>query len=171
MTRKISALALGVGMLLASAQAFAHGHHSHGPALTEAERQASEGIFADKDVQDRALSDWEGVWQSVNPYLLNGDFDPVLEQKAKKPGGKSVAEYREYYKKGYATDVDQIGIEDNVMEFHVGETVNSCKYPIPATKFCITPPVRKACVTCSSASRRCQRAEICSVQRPYHWPA
>jgi Zn/Cd-binding protein ZinT len=41
-------------------QAFAHGHHSHGPALTEAERQASEGIFADKDVKDRALSDWEG---------------------------------------------------------------------------------------------------------------
>ena len=59
-------------MALASA-AFAHGNHSHGPALTEVERQASEGIFADKDVQDRALSDWEGVWQSVNPYLLNGD--------------------------------------------------------------------------------------------------
>jgi Zn/Cd-binding protein ZinT len=39
-----------------------------------------------------------------------------------------VAEYREYYKKGYATDVDQIGIEDNVMEFHVGKTVNACKY-------------------------------------------
>jgi Zn/Cd-binding protein ZinT len=46
-----------------------------------------------------------------------------------------VAEYREYYKKGYATDVDQIGIEDNVMEFHVGKTVNACKYAIPATKF------------------------------------
>ncbi|VEB03195.1 zinc-binding lipoprotein ZinT [Klebsiella pneumoniae] len=69
MTRKIPLLALGFGMALASAQAFAHGNHSHGPALTEVERQASEGIFADKDVQDRALSDWEGVWQSVNPYL------------------------------------------------------------------------------------------------------
>ncbi len=100
MTRKIPLLALGFGMALASAQAFAHGNHSHGPALTEVERQASEGIFADKDVQDRALSDWEGVWQSVNPYLLNGDLDPVLEQKAKKPGDKSVEEYRAYYKKG-----------------------------------------------------------------------
>mgnify|MGYP000001544931 FL=1 len=128
MTKKISALALGVGMLLASAQTFAHGHHSHGPALTEAEVKASEGIFADADVKDRALSDWDGIWQSVNPYLLKGDLDPVLEQKAKKAGGKSVAEYREYYKKGYATDVDQIGIEDNVMEFHVGKTVNACKY-------------------------------------------
>ena len=128
MTRKIPLLALGLGMALASAQAFAHGNHSHGPALTEVERQASEGIFADKDVQDRALSDWEGVWQSVNPYLLNGDLDPVLEQKAKKPGGKSVEEYRAYYKKGYATDVEQIGIENDVIEFHVGDVVNSCKY-------------------------------------------
>ncbi len=56
----------------------------------------------------------------MNPYLLNGDLDPVLEQKAKKPGGKSVEEYRAYYKKGYATDVEQIGIEDDVIEFHVG---------------------------------------------------
>ena len=127
MTKKISALMLGVSLVLASSQAVAHGHHSHGPALTEAEQKASEGIFADQDVKDRALSDWEGIWQSVNPYLLNGDLDPVLEQKAKK-AGKSVAEYREYYKKGYATDVDQIGIEDNVMEFHVGKTVNACRY-------------------------------------------
>ena len=124
MTRKIPLLAFGFGMALASAQAFAHGNHNHGPALTDIERQASEGIFADKNVQDRALSDWEGVWQSVNPYLLNGDLDPVLEQKAKKPGGKSVEEYRAYYKKGYATDVEQIGIENDVIEFHVGDVVN-----------------------------------------------
>ncbi len=45
MTKMISALALGVGMLLASAQTSAHGHHSHGPALTEAEVKASEGIL------------------------------------------------------------------------------------------------------------------------------
>lgn len=127
MTRKISALMLGISLVLASSQVVAHGHHSHGPALTEAEQKASEGIFADQDVKDRVLSDWDGIWQSVNPYLLNGDLDAVLEQKAKK-AGKSVAEYREYYKKGYATDVEQIGIEDNVMEFHIGTTVNACKY-------------------------------------------
>ena len=147
MTRKIPLLALGFGMALASAQAFAHGNHSHGPALTEVERQASEGIFADKDVQDRALSDWEGVWQSVNPYLLNGDLDPVLEQKAKKPGGKSVEEYRAYYKKGYATDVEQIAVNT----------------AIQAIKFCITPPVRRACVICSSASRAMpRRRNLCN---------
>jgi hypothetical protein len=48
MTRKIPLLAFGFGMALASAQAFAHGNHNHGPALTDIERQASEGIFADK---------------------------------------------------------------------------------------------------------------------------
>lgn len=156
MTRKISALMLGVSLVLASSQAVAHGHHSHGPALTEAEQKASEGIFADQDVKDRALSDWEGIWQSVNPYLLNGDLDAVLEQKAKK-AGKSVAEYREYYKKGYATDVDQIGIEDNVMEFHVGKTVNACRYAYSGYKILTYASGKKACATCSNASRRIQK--------------
>jgi Zn/Cd-binding protein ZinT len=72
MTRKISPLA-GFGMALASAQAFAHGHHSHGPALTEAERQASEGIFADKDVRTGAER-LGGIWQSVNPVSAERRF-------------------------------------------------------------------------------------------------
>lgn len=163
MTRKIPLLAFGFGMALASAQAFAHGNHNHGPALTDIERQASEGIFADKNVQDRALSDWEGVWQSVNPYLLNGDLDPVLEQKAKKPGGKSVEEYRAYYKKGYATDVEQIGIENDVIEFHVGETVNSCKYRYSGYKILHYASGKRAYVTCLSASRAMPtRRNLCS---------
>lgn len=123
---KKSALAFGIGLLLVSSQSFAHGHH-HGKPLSEMERKASEGVFADKDVKDRALSDWDGIWQSLNPYLLNGDLDPVLEKKAK-AGDKSVEEYRAYYKKGYATNVEMIGIENNVMEFHVGKEVNACKY-------------------------------------------
>jgi Zn/Cd-binding protein ZinT len=46
-------------------------HHSHGTsARTEAGAEGEQG-FADQDVKDRALSDWEGIWQSVNPYLLN----------------------------------------------------------------------------------------------------
>lgn len=120
------ALLLGMGLLLTSAQSAAHGHH-HGKPLTEAERQASEGVFNDSDVKDRTLSDWDGVWQSIYPYLLSGDLDPVLAKKAQE-GGKTVEEYRAYYKKGYATDVDMIGIENNVMEFHVGQTVNACEY-------------------------------------------
>lgn len=126
MIMKKSAFVLGMGVLLMSAPTLAHDHH-HGKPLTEVERKASEGIFDDKDVKERALSDWDGIWQSVNPYLLSGDLDPVLEKKTKQ-GGKSVEEYRAYYQKGYATDVEMIGIENNVMEFHVGKTVNSCRY-------------------------------------------
>lgn len=120
------ALLLGIGLVLPGAQAFAHAHH-HGAPLTEAEQKASEGIFDDKAVKDRPLSDWDGVWQSLNPYLLNGDLDPVLVKKAK-AANKSVEEYRAYYKKGYATDVETIGIENNVMEFHTGKAVNACQY-------------------------------------------
>lgn len=123
---KKTAFALAMGALLMSTQGFAHGHH-HGKPLTEVERKASEGIIDDKDVKDRPLSDWDGVWQSINPYLLNGDLDPVLKKKAQH-GDKTVEAYRDYYKKGYATDVDMIGIENNVMEFHTGKTVNSCRY-------------------------------------------
>lgn len=126
MIMKKSAFLLGMGVLLSGSQAFAHGHH-HGKPLTEVERRASEGVFDNKDVKDRPLSDWDGVWQSVNSYLLNGDLDPVLAKKAKK-GDKTVEEYREYYKKGYATDVEMIGIENSVMEFHVGKEVKSCRY-------------------------------------------
>lgn len=125
MMMKKSAFLLGMGVLL-SAQAYAHGHH-HGKPLTEVERKASEGVFEDKDVKDRPLSDWQGIWQSVYPFLLSGDLNPVLAKKAKQ-GDKSVEEYRAYYKKGYATDVETIGIENNVMEFHTGSVVNSCHY-------------------------------------------
>ncbi len=122
---KKSAFLLAMGLLLSSAQTFAHAHH-HGKPLTEVERKASEGVFDNKEVKDRALSDWDGIWQSLNPYLLKGDLDPVLEKKAQ-AGDKTVEEYRAYYKKGYATDVDMVGIENNVIEFHVGKKVNACR--------------------------------------------
>lgn len=126
MLSKVSAV-LGAALLLTGTQAFAHGHHSHGTPLTDVERKASEGVFDDKNVQERALSDWDGVWESLYPYLLAGDLDPVLQQKAQK-GDKTVEAYRAYYKKGYATDVEMIGIENNVIEFHRGEQVDACEY-------------------------------------------
>ena len=95
--------------------------------MTEAEQKAANGVFEDKDVRDRKLSDWDGTWQSVYPFLLDGSLDPVFEKKAQK-GEKSAAEVKAYYRKGYATDVDAIGIENNVMEFHRGKTVSSCRY-------------------------------------------
>lgn len=124
----LSIIALSVCVSLTSFNSFAHGKHSHEHQQSEAARKASEGIFADKDVKDRPLSDWDGVWQSINPYLLQGDLDPVLADKAQKNKNKTIEEYREYYKKGYATDITMIGIENNTIDFHTSEAVNSCQY-------------------------------------------
>ncbi|QBH96115.1 metal-binding protein ZinT [Limnobaculum zhutongyuii] len=109
-------------------QTFAHSSHSHSHEQSEKALQASNGIFDEKEVKDRMLSDWDGVWESLNSYLLNGDLDPVLIEKAKKDKSKSVEEYRDYYKKGYATDTNMIGIENGVVEFHSGNKIDSCKY-------------------------------------------
>ena len=74
--------------------------------------------FADSDVQDRDLTDWSGNWQSVYPYLENGDLDEVMEKKAES-GDKTAEEYKEYYETGYKTDVENIVIdgEKGTMEF------------------------------------------------------
>ncbi|BBG59556.1 Cadmium-induced protein ZinT [Providencia rustigianii] len=112
---------------LFSGTAIAHGHH-HDKQQTEAQRKAASGIFEDKDVKDRKLSDWDGVWQSVEPYLTNGTLDPVMQAKAEKNKDKTVEEYRTYYTKGYKTDVDMIGIENNIIEFHRGDKVEQCEY-------------------------------------------
>ena len=119
---------IALGAILVSGQALSHAHHSHGAPLTEKEQKASEGVFDIQDVKDRSLSDWDGMWQSVYPYLLSGDLDPVFKQKAAKDKSKTADEFKAYYRKGYATDVDTIGIENGVMEFHIGENVSSCKY-------------------------------------------
>ena len=74
--------------------------------------------FDDSDVKDRTLKDWEGNWQSVYPYLLDGTLDSVMEKKAES-GEKTVKEYKEYYEKGYKTDVSQITIDatNNTISF------------------------------------------------------
>ncbi len=125
---RFNQLVVALGMLFVSGQALAHGHHSHGVPLTETEQKAAEGVFADNNVRDRALSDWDGMWQSVYPYLVSGELDPVFKKKAEKDKSKTTDEIKAYYRKGYATDVEMIGIEKGVMEFHTGNQVASCKY-------------------------------------------
>lgn len=119
---------LVVGALVVSGQALSHGHHDHGQPLTAVEQKAAEGVFSDSDVKDRELKDWDGVWESVNALLLSGDLDPVFKQKANKDKSKTFAQIKEYYRKGYATDVNMIGIENGTMEFHVGDKVSACQY-------------------------------------------
>ena len=124
-TKTIISALLTAGLL--SSTAMAHGHH-HDKTQTPAQRKAAEGIFDAKDVQNRNLSDWDGVWQSVEPYLTSGELDSVMQAKAAKNKDKTAEEYRAYYAEGYKTDVDMIGIENNIIEFHRGDKVDQCEY-------------------------------------------
>lgn len=81
MAAHIGKFAMTLGALLVSGQLFAH---SHGHQMTEAEQKAASGVFEDKDVKDRKLSDWDGTWQSVYPFLLDGALDPVLNRKRRR---------------------------------------------------------------------------------------
>ena len=58
-----------------------HHNHSHGEQ-TDKDKQISEGYFEDSDITDRPLMNWQGEWQSVYSYLLDGTLDGVLEHKA-----------------------------------------------------------------------------------------
>jgi zinc transport system substrate-binding protein len=73
--------------------------------------------FTIEDVKDRALSDWEGEWQSVYPYLLDGTLNPVMEHKAES-GEKTAREYYEQYKTAYVTDMDRVVITNDSMTFY-----------------------------------------------------
>ncbi|MFP7473107.1 metal-binding protein ZinT [Niallia taxi] len=93
----------------------------------EESKKIYQGYFEDSQVKNRELSDWEGDWQSVYPYLLSGDLDEVLEHKAEN-GDMTKEEYKEYYTVGYKTDVDRILIKDNVVTFFEGDKEYSGKY-------------------------------------------
>ena len=75
------------------------------------------GKFDDSQIEKRTLSDWEGDWQSVYPYLVDGTLDPVMASKAEH-GEKTAAAYRKYYETGYRTDVDHIIISGDSVTFH-----------------------------------------------------
>lgn len=68
-------------------------------------------IIDPDDVEDRQLTDWEGEWQSVYPYLQDGTLDSVMEKKASEDTEMSAEDYKEYYNTGYQTDVNNINID------------------------------------------------------------
>ncbi len=137
MKRSIAIGALAAGsLLLLAAQAQADGKgkagetsaHTHSHEKEHAHADASEksiykGYFEDSQIEDRPLSDWEGNWQSVYPYLSDGTLDPVMARKAEN-GSRTAEEYRAYYDTGYRTDVDRILIEgDSVTFFRDGSGI------------------------------------------------
>lgn len=98
-------------------------HHGHDEATT----QIYDGYFEDEQVADRELSDWEGDWQSVYPYLVSGDLDEVFAHKAE-TGDMTAEEYKEYYTTGYITEVDRVLIEDGSVAFFDGKEEYSGEY-------------------------------------------
>ncbi|RID91427.1 metal-binding protein ZinT [Gemmobacter lutimaris] len=100
----------------AVAQQKATHDHSHAHAHA-ADASVYKGYFEDSQIAARALSDWEGDWQSVYPLLTGGALDPVMQHKAEH-GEKTAADYRAYYETGYRTDVDRIEIHGDKVSFH-----------------------------------------------------
>ncbi|MEH7086124.1 metal-binding protein ZinT, partial [Neobacillus drentensis] len=84
----------------------------------EKKQEIYSGIFQDDEVEDRELSDWEGDWQSVYPFLLDGSLDEVLQKKVETNKDKTFEEYKDYYKVGYETDIERIVIKDNTITFY-----------------------------------------------------
>ncbi|MDK3017137.1 ZinT family metal-binding protein [Pseudodonghicola flavimaris] len=102
-----------------------HAHdHSHADAQ---QKQIYKGYFEDSQIAPRPLSDWEGDWQSVFPYLMDGTLDPVMADKAAH-GSKTAEGYKAYYQIGYQTDVDRIVIDGDQVSFHTGDNVVTGTY-------------------------------------------
>ncbi|RFU64668.1 ZinT family metal-binding protein [Peribacillus glennii] len=91
--------------------------HDHRHSHDEVSEQIYKGYFEDSQVKDRSLSDWEGDWQSVYPYLQDGTLNEVFAYKAEHEGDMTAEEYKEYYNDGYQTDVDRILIQDDTVTF------------------------------------------------------
>ncbi|SFP88783.1 ZinT family metal-binding protein [Salibacterium halotolerans] len=106
-------------------------NHSHGDghshSMSEEEQQIYNGWFEDSQVKDRSLSDWEGDWQSVYPYLQDGTLDEVFSHKAEE-GERTAEGYKEYYTKGYKTDVNRIVIEGQTVTFYKNGEEMSADY-------------------------------------------
>ena len=98
-------------------------HHEH----DEAAMQIYNGYFEDDMVKDRALTDWEGEWQSVYPMLLDGSLDGVMQEKAE-IGPMTFEENKAYYDYGYKTDVEKIVIKGKKMSFYVNGKASTATY-------------------------------------------
>lgn len=102
--------------------------HEHHHAHDEETEEIYNGYFEDSQVQDRTLSDWEGDWQSVYPYLQDGTLDEVFTHKAEHEGDKTAEEYKAYYDTGYQTEVERIVIDGEMVTFVENGEENTAQY-------------------------------------------
>ena len=85
---------------------------------TEHDHEHSKEVstFEDDEVQDRSLSDWAGDWQPAYPFALDGTLDDAFAAMAEE-GEMTADEYKTYYQNGYKTDITNIDIEGDHIEF------------------------------------------------------
>lgn len=130
-TNIFRACALSLALIAVPAAAGASdkaGHsHEHAHAHGDENKDVHAGYFEDDQVAARDLSDWEGDWRSVYPYLRDGTLDPVFAHKAEH-GDKSAEGYKAYYEAGYKTGVDGIEIDGGKVTFHRPEGSVSGRY-------------------------------------------
>ncbi|WP_414051366.1 metal-binding protein ZinT [Macrococcus animalis] len=104
------------------------GHSHGGHEMTKEEENIYKGIFKNEQVKDRPLTDWEGDWQSVYPYLQDGTLDEVFEHKAEDDDSKTAKEYKAYYTTGYKTDISRINIGEKEISFYKGKVKATAEY-------------------------------------------
>ena len=102
------------------------GGHSHSHAHSH-DNDIAQGYFKNSQIKDRALSDWEGDWQSVYPYLKDGTLEPVFAHKATH-GDKTAQQYHAYYDTGYKTDTNRIVIAGDKITFYENDKAASGDY-------------------------------------------
>ncbi|MBO0603588.1 metal-binding protein ZinT [Sporosarcina sp. E16_3] len=106
-----------------------HSHESeHNHAHDEEIEKIHAGYFEDSQVHERSLSDWEGDWQSVYPYLLDGTLDEVFAHKVQQNEDMTAEEYKTYYDVGYKTDTERIVIQGNNVTFFNNGEANTGEY-------------------------------------------
>ena len=84
--------------------------------------------FDDSEVKDRTLSEWDGSWQSTNPYLLDGSLDEVWEYKAENDDTMTADDYKNKYTIAYDTDVVTINIKAPTIEYVTADKTIKADY-------------------------------------------
>ena len=81
-------------------------------------RHVQKGYFEDSQVKDRSLAIMQVIGNRFIHSCKMERWDQVFDYKAKLNPTMTAAEYKEYYTKGYQTDIDQIRIDKDSMEFY-----------------------------------------------------
>ncbi|PYE85808.1 metal-binding protein ZinT [Pseudoroseicyclus aestuarii] len=129
-TTRTTSAALLTALTLMAAPAFAQDHdhdHEHDHDHGGVSEEIRSGYFEDAQVQPRTLQDWQGDWQSIYPFLMDGTLDPVMAHKAES-GKMSAEEYRDYYEIGYATGVERIVIDGDTVTFYEDGEPTEARY-------------------------------------------